>query len=216
MNSLTTLRDALSQASGRREQLQLQQGRLHALRIESEQGWRRYEAARIIGLYITDETRKDIKRTFDGIGTAAMQAVFGPQSSFSIEFDQTEANRRRAWLTVDTGGVAGDVQDKSGNSAGAVLSTMLRRAMVLLNPALANVMVLDEPLYGIDDGKVGDMAEIDREMVDAHELQIICITHQGAEEYRQLADVVIDARREDGVTVLDVQDHRKEIEEEMM
>lgn len=192
---MSVITSQLQQMVGRRTQVETQLGaarsKLESLRSE----WALDESARIIGVHITEKTRSRVKSIFDGIGTAALQSVFGDGSQFSVEFDQTETQKRRAWLCVDSAGVKGNPTEKSGNSVAAILSTMLRRAVIILHPELRNIIFCDEPLEGIDIQKQPGMAAIDREMVDAHGLQMIIVTHAASDAYADKADVVVQVER---------------------
>jgi ABC-type dipeptide/oligopeptide/nickel transport system ATPase component len=185
----------LQQLAGRRAQVQTQLAAADEKLKTVLSQWKIDETARIIGVHVTEKTRKRVKSIFDGIGTSALQAVFGPDSKFEIKFDQTESQRRRAWFCVDTAGVQGDPTQKSGNSMEAVLSTMLRRAVIILHPQLTNFLACDEPLSGIDVDKQPGMALLDREMVDAHGMQILVVTHDSAQAFADQADAVIEVER---------------------
>ena len=197
-SSLAATKATLQRAQGRRDQLQHQLSDIHQKETATLKRWKTYEGGRIVGQWLTDTTRENVQTIFGGIGTAAVQAVFGKDASFTIEFTETERGIRRAQLLVEADGVIGDPTHKSGNSVAAVLSTVLRRAMILLHPRLRNILIADEPLYGIDSGRVRDMAEIDRQMVDEHDMQLVVITHEGAEDYWELADTRIMVERVGG------------------
>ena len=195
--------------SGRRDELRERLADLDDEITSRTNTLRCHDSARIIGQWLTDQTRSDVQAIFGGIGTAALRAVFGPAARFAIDFTETPAGKRQAILLAEADGVVGDPVRKSGNSVSAVLSTVLRRAMILLHPRLRNVLIADEPLYGIDSGRLSDMAQIDREMVDDHGLQIIVITHEGEECYRELADVILDVEKQDGESRIEITDNRK-------
>ena len=214
-----TILSEIQQLIGRRDQIRQQLADLERRLSETNRTWQRHEGARLIGQWLTERTREQVRAVFSSIGTAALQAVFGPTAGFSIESDVTESGQRRAFLTAHDGSVSGDVADKSGNSVAAVLSTMLRRAVIIMHPKLDNILIADEPLYGIDASRFEDMARIERQMVDDHGMQIVVITHGGAEDYDAVADVSIRARKEYigagdtvGVTRLEIEDRREKQE----
>lgn len=194
------IRQILTRAEGRRDQLQADTIELSKKLEETREEFQCYDAARIIGTWVSESTREDVRQVFSSIGTSALQAVFGEDSGFDIVFRETEDGKRQAQLIFSAGGVSGDVIRKGGNSAGAVLSTMLRRAMILLDGRLTNTLFADEPLYGIDAGKVSIMAQLDRQLVDNNGLQLVVITHDGEDDYKELADVVIEVRKENGIS----------------
>lgn len=194
------LNNVLSRAEGRRDQLLSDVRSLDAELTVKKNDFTRYDAARIVGTWVSECTREDVRSVFASIGTAALQAVFGEDSGFDILFRETDSGKRQAQLIFSAGGVSGDVLRKGGNSAGAVLSTMLRRAMILLDTNLHKTLFADEPLYGIDASKVEIMARLDRELVDNNGLQVIVITHDGEDDYKELADVVVEVRKENGIS----------------
>ncbi len=194
------LSDVLSRAQGRRDQLVADIDELSADLASKRREFDVYDAARIIGTWVSESTREDVRVVFSSIGTAALQAIFGDDCNFDIVFNETDSGKRQAQLAFCIDGVGGDVLRKGGNSAGAVLSTMLRRAMILLDSRLANILVADEPLYGIDSQKVSIMARLDRALVDNNNLQLVVITHDGEDDYKEIADVVIEVTKKDGVS----------------
>lgn len=172
--------------------------------------WDRDESARIVGQYLTERARDDVQSVFGGVGTAALQALFGPEIKFSVEFDETpKSGKRRAHLVVEERGVKGDPLARSGNSVAGVLSTILRRAMIVLHPKLRNVLIADEPLSALDTGRQPEMAEIDRQMCDDQGLQYIVITHEGEGNYEGLADVVHRMRMGPEGTIIKTEDRRE-------
>ena len=174
-----------------------------------QRDWDLNESARIVGQWLTERARNDIQQVFGGVGTAALQALFGSEIEFSVEFDETPAGKRRAHLVVSERGVRGNPLSKSGNSVAGVLSTTLRRAMIILHPGLRNVLVADEPLSALDTGRQPEMAEIDRQMCDKHNLQYIVITHEGDDVYKGIADVVHTVRMGPDGTIIETEDRRE-------
>jgi ABC-type molybdenum transport system ATPase subunit/photorepair protein PhrA len=200
VTDLSSISRTLSMAEGRRAQLQQDLQSLDTELKQKQQEFETYDAARLVGTWISDTTREDVRTVFASIGSSALQAIFGGDSSFDILYNETKSGKRQAQLAFTVDGVSGDVLRKGGNSAGAVLSTMLRRAMILLDPRLANLLIADEPLYGIDATRVSTMAALDRALVDENGMQLIIITHDGEDDYRELADVVIEVSKVDGVS----------------
>lgn len=197
---LDNVASTISRAQGRRDQLASDIWNLETELSKKQHEFAVYDAARLIGTWAAEKTREDVRIVFSSIGTSALQAIFGGDSSFDIVFTETNSGKRQAQLSFCVDGVGGDVLKKGGNSAGAVLSTMLRRAMILLDPRLENILIADEPLYGIDAQKVSIMAQLDRALVDNNDLQLIVITHDGEDDYKELADVVIEVSKVDGVS----------------
>jgi len=193
---MTPFTNALQQMAGRRAQISADLGQAKVSLEATRREWALDETARIVGVHVTDRTRQRVQSIFGGIGTAALQAVFGDGSDFRIEFDQTESQRRRAFFCVETNGVRGDPMEKSGNSVAAVLSTILRRAVVILHPELRNLLIADEPLEGVDAQKQNGLVQIDREMCDSHSLQLVVVSHIASEMYQDIADVVVQVERD--------------------
>ena len=197
----TAIARTLSMAEGRRDQLTSDVAASNTELAQKQAEFARYDAARLVGTWVSEKTREEVRTVFSSIGTSALQAIFGEDSSFDILFNETPSGKRQAQLAFCAGGVSGDVLRKGGNSAGAVLSTMLRRAMILLDNRLHNVLFADEPLYGIDAQKVEIMARLDRALVDNNGIQIVVITHDGEDEYREIADVSIEVvKGDDGIS----------------
>lgn len=154
-----------------------------------------YTAAQI-GQWITDRVRSKVRNIFTNVGTKALQAIFGPDTKFLMQTDITDAGNRRCRLLIERDGVIQDPVRASGNSVGAVLSTLLRRLVILLHPDLSNVIIADEPLYGIDRGRADQMAMVDREMCDEHDMQFIGIMHETDEAYQRLCDTWVTVEQE--------------------
>jgi hypothetical protein len=198
MTTCATLRANIEQAKGARATL-LQQLAANGTQLAAaERNWRRFEGARILGTRLTSETRERVSSMFSAIGTAALEATFGPAASFSVEFDEsTDAKIRRATLVASDGIVSGDPTEKSGNSVSSVLSTLLRMAVIIIHPRLRNLLVADEPLYGIDPSRHGVVVAVHKDLVQGHGLQEIIISHDAADELADAADVVIEVSRAD-------------------
>ena len=194
------LQAKLQRTLGKRDQLLDDKKKLQAYHDEMQERYITAESARLIGQYLTEQGRNEIKSIFEGIGTAALKVIFGDDAEFHVDYRNTEGNTRQAYLRVTAGNVTGDPLTNSGNSVAAVLSTLLRRAVIILDNSLRNILICDEPLSGLDRGKMGDVAIIDREMVDNQNMQLIIITHSGVEDYIALADTVVEVSKVDGVS----------------
>ena len=200
MTTTAELAARYQQLVGRRDLLKED---VKARSAEAEQlhgDWKLHEAVTIIGRFATEKTRNRVKQVFDGIGTSALQAVFDADSTFSLEFVQTPSGKRQARMVAHVGDVKGDPLLTSGNSTAAVLSTVLRRAVIILHPKLLNLLIADEPLSGLDTGRVRELALIDRDMVDDHGMQYIAIVHEGDDEYTEIADSIVSVDMVNGVS----------------
>ena len=197
---MSILQSKLQRALGKRDTLLQDYSKLHDYYDEIQDRYIIAESARLIGQYLTEQGRTEIKNIFEGIGTAALKAIFGETAEFHVDYRKTDSDTRQAFLRVSIGNVSGDPLTNSGNSVAAILSTLLRRAVIILDPTLRNILICDEALSGIDEGKMEDVAVIDREMVDSQGMQLITITHDGVTEYLSLADTVIEVKMVDGIS----------------
>ena len=194
------LQAKLQRTLGKRDHLRDDLKKLQAYHDEMQERYITAESARLIGQYLTEQGRTEIKNIFEGIGTAALKVIFGDDAEFHVDYRKTDSDTRQAYLRVSAGNVSGDPLTNSGNSVAAVLSTLLRRAVIILDPALRNILICDEPLSGLDASKMEDVATIDREMVDNQDMQLIIITHAGVENYLKLADTVIEVIMVGGIS----------------
>lgn len=197
---MSILQSKLQRALGRRDQLLQDHDKLKEYYDEMQSRYITAESARLIGQYLTEQGRTEIKNIFEGIGTAALKAIFGGTAEFHVDYRKTDSDTRQAFLRVSIGNVSGDPLTNSGNSVAAILSTLLRRAVIILDPMLRDILICDEPLAGLDESKMGDIATIDREMVDSQNMQLITITHEGKENYIEMADTVIEVTMIDGIS----------------
>jgi hypothetical protein len=211
----TNIRSQVDQALGAQTALRSQLAIANSKLDNVDTQWKLYETAKQVGTRITTQTRERVAAIFGGIGTSALRVIFSDQAEFSIRFDgEEDAKTRRAWLLVSDGNVAGDPTKKSGNSVNSVLSSLLRMAVVILHPGLSKFVALDEPLYGVNESKFSAVADVYRDLVDNHQLQTVVITHSGAAEFKEVADVVIEVSRPDPSkpSIVNIMDKRTVLE----
>lgn len=106
-----------------------------------------------------ERQRERLRELLEPLCTAALQDIYGDDSSFALRFRSTESGRHRADMVTSAGNFTGRPQGTDGGSVTEILSIVLRLSVLMMYyPRLSPVLVLDEPLSALDDDRVPALA----------------------------------------------------------
>lgn len=151
--------------------------------------------------------QKALTEQVEGIVTKGLRAVFQNQSlEFKLRYSEGKDGAKKKNPEVSMAvvyehngeKVEGDLRTSFGGGLSVVTAILLKVVIVLyLNPRVAPVLLLDEPLKDLSPAYDGGdavangyrirMAEFLRELVNQTPLQIIAVTHEP--EYGEVADI---------------------------
>lgn len=151
LSSSRQLRSRLDQLTGQRRLLatQLLQAQSDAATIAS--GLETTERAEQLLIQLGIQLRQALKATLEPLCTTAMQDVWGPAAGFEICFEQTASGKHKATIVTRSEHFQGPPADTDGASVAELLSLIIRITLVVLHhPAMAPLLVMDEPLGALD------------------------------------------------------------------
>ena len=154
-----------------------------------------------------DGIRDSISEQLTQLLTGAMKDVFGPETGCRLYYRQLPSHQYRpvfeAW---DEDGVAGDPTEVLGGSAVEVIALGLR-IYFLVRCGQSRILILDEPLRGIDSTNVHAVGQWLRQICHELGIQLIMVSHIGEGIFENVADKVFVVEKVDGVSSIQEADH---------
>jgi hypothetical protein len=147
--------------------------------------------------------RARVESEVGSLMTAAMQDIFGEDTDASVEFT-SGARGYSARILTRGRGFRGDPMRTDGGSACRILEVALRAAFVKRLGGLPPLLILDEPLQGVDEAHIEGAAHwLCGEMAPALGLQLFLVKHEWPEAFVPAVDRVITIDSAHNVRVLD-------------
>jgi DNA repair exonuclease SbcCD ATPase subunit len=194
----------LAARQARRSVLQEQLADLDTRVTTAKQAAEELVQARVLFENLTDSKRELVRSKIEALVTYGIQAVFGPDYSFSIEQKLARNQVTFEYRVHQTFGSDVRVTELRGAHGGGLVSLigfLLRMVMVLfVHPPRRRIMFLDETFANLDADKRPALAKLLQSLGASLNVQFVMITH--SPEYVDEADMVYEIRRRGDASVL--------------
>lgn len=181
---LSARRDAYNRRVGQRDAIlsQLQQVEQDLIKLDLDT--KLNEQVRYLLQKTSEAARESARQVLEETVTSALQYVFGPDYSFSIEIEQ-KAGRTEASFYVrspapdSTEMMSLSPEDARGGGVVDIVSLALRLAMLRIhrNPKVADVLIMDEPMRMLSEEYAGMIAAFLRFASHHFGIQVLMVTH---------------------------------------
>lgn len=193
-------RDDLVRDTAQLNSLRDQQERAEVEITEHEADGALTVRARLLLEQYSEIEQEQLKLKVEALVTRGLQTIFGSDYTFGITM---KVLRKQAAMefTISEGATERDPMDSHGGGLVNVIALVLRLTIVALTPGLSRTVVLDEPFAQLSQGYIDGMGRFIRELVDATDIQMIIVSHEG-----EIADVADNAYRlfkDDGVLMIE-------------
>lgn len=148
------------------------------------------EAVTVLNSF-ADQRQHDVQRQVEGLVSHGLRTIFDDELSFHI-VSETKARRSEVRFVIRS--KVGDeeietsILDARGGGVAAVAGFLLRLIVMLLQPGVRRLMVLDETFGQVSSDYELKLVEFVRQLVDQSGAQIVLITHKAIEEWTEVAD----------------------------
>jgi len=144
------------------------------------------------------ETQMQVKGFVEEVVTTALQAVFGLEYSFEIEYE-IKRNQSEACPYLVKEGQRFDVQSQCGGGVADVIGFALRMALfALATPSPEPVLILDEPGKHLSHDRQEVFAEMLRQVAEMFGVQMLVVSH--SEDIINVAEKSFRVMQTQGVT----------------
>lgn len=156
------------------------------------------ELTQQLALALEDAWRKGFEDNVATIVSEGLELVFGDAMKFKIN-SETKNGASAVTFTLETVNGETSIMNAEGGSVVQVASFLLELLAILAyRPAMRKTLLLDEAFGGVSQENIPAVAQLMRKLIDESGQQIILVTHERA--FMDVADVVYEAKRTDGVT----------------
>jgi DNA repair exonuclease SbcCD ATPase subunit len=133
---------------------------------------------KVLSIFVTAANRaqEEVSGAIENVVTSALQAVFGADYAFRINFVQRRSSTEADMVLVK-GENEVDPLDNSGLGAANVVAVALRAAFIALDGTVSRFMSLDEPTAALMLKKQALAGGVLRSLCDKLEFQILLTTH---------------------------------------
>ena len=162
------------------------------------------EKAQYVIQKIANETQNNLVYRIEKVVSSALQAVYGNNVEFKIDFD-IKRGGTEAHLYFLKNGKEEDPMESSGYGAVDIASLALRIVLWSLNKTKHNsIMLLDEPLKHLS----GDLQEKGMMMLQEISknmgIQFIVITHTPADDVLEYSNKVFEVKQDNNISYVEV------------
>lgn len=150
--------------------------------------------ATLIFEYLLEKNYDKILNLFENTITAALVDLFDEGYSFKFHLDKHGENTTCDFY-IKTGEypVHIDLRMTQGKSLQEIIATVLRIVIVKLNDEMSNIVILDEPLGGLEPNKQELVGRFLYKISEEFDMQIIMVTQ--SEEFSLTSHNLIDLRK---------------------
>ena len=133
---------------------------------------------KVLNIFVTaaNMAQEEVSGAIETVVSSALQAVFGPDYKFRINFVQRRSSTEADMVLVK-GENEVDPLDSSGLGAANVVAVALRAAFIALDGTVARFMSLDEPTAALMLKKQALAGGVLRSLCDKLNFQILLTTH---------------------------------------
>ncbi|HEY3366221.1 MAG TPA: ATPase [Symbiobacteriaceae bacterium] len=174
-------RVALGQRTGQKQRILQDQANCQALLERHRDDSTVYEQVALLLQQTADHARQTARQQIEGLVTATLRSVFGPEYGFVIELTERGGRPEAEFYVVsDFDGelLKTRLQDSRGGGVVDIVSLGLRMAMLeTYRPKLDGALILDEPAKHVSDEFIQSTALFFQKVSAGFSRQIIMVTH---------------------------------------
>jgi len=138
------------------------------------------QKAKAVFIQVGEKTQGEIKQYIEETVTLALQAVYGEDYQFLIEFDYTKREQFEVYFYVNHLNIK--LEPRQDTCSGGVIDVCafaLRMVCLTLEkPDIASILILDEPFKNVSAGFIPATSQMVVDISELLKLQIIMITHE--------------------------------------